>query len=218
MQIGVSVSIFLFLSFCQFHFSLAQNSCVFHQYTLPSDFIYKSRFCFPFTLSFYYFGFFFLTRVKIYVIAAWFTTRVFLFYLSANQIVALFLARWSHLLLFIGAQHKTWLLFFSFIKTRTACLCLKQNRHRCLALKYTALKCRYRRLSRFISGIYSRPLIIINLFPANTEKKSSFVPTSSASCFIQRAFFVTRNMRTLKAIQIDWMWINQSRLLALCHW
>lgn len=139
-QFGASVSLsHVFLSCCQFHFFLAQNYCVFLQQTLPSDFIYKSLFCFPFTLILL----FWLprpSRVKVYVIAAWFTTRVFLFYLSA-----LFLARWSHLLLFIDAQHKTLLLFFPFIKTRTVRLCLKQNRHRCLAQKYSAqIICRHR--------------------------------------------------------------------------
>ena len=65
----VFLFLFLMLSFCQFHFFLAQNSCVFLQHTLPSDFIYKSLFCFPFALILL----FWLprpSRIKVYVIAA----------------------------------------------------------------------------------------------------------------------------------------------------
>lgn len=100
------------------------------------------------------------------------TTRVLLFFLSANQMTALFFARWPHSLLFIGAEHKTLPLFFHWLKPETACLCLIQNKHRCLAHEYSTPNMLISKSFKIHQQHLPTPADHLWLNTAKTEQKS----------------------------------------------
>lgn len=144
-----------------------------------------------------------ISRVTFDVIAARFTTRVLLFYLSANQMTALLLARWLHSLLLLRTTQDFGSIF-PFIKTRNGLSLFNTKQAQVLGIeipnsKYADIKVFEDSIAAFTHPCSSS----FTYFPRRPSKKlikmSCFLQTSSVSCFIESLFFVTGNMRTLKS-------------------